>query len=586
MNHALSDIQDRRAILDRVAQRFARLYPQSAARCMQRLRLRLQPFNDQVEAAGVARWDHRTNVLITYGDSIRHNGEVPLQTLSGFLNKHLADIVDHVHILPFTPYSSDDGFSVIDYVSVNPALGRWDDIEAIGGRFRLMFDLVLNHCSRHSGWFRDYVAGVAPGLHYFVEVTPGEDLSQVVRPRSSPLLTQIETRLGTRWVWTTFSDDQIDLNFANADVLFEFIDILLYYLRRGVSIIRLDAIAYLWKQIGTNCIHRPQTHEVVKLLRDVLELVAPYAIVLTETNVPHEENISYFGAGDEAHMVYNFTLPPLLLHAMVSGNARHLTQWAATLKPPPPGCSYLNFTASHDGIGVRPLEGILTTEEIGNLVQHVRALGGFVNEKANADGTTSPYEMNITYFDAMGRPEVDDLDRKVDRFVCSQAVALALRGVPAVYIHSLLGTPNDVAGVQRLGYNRAINRHKWDRDLLQQRLDDATTPQARVFRRMKELLAIRAKQPAFHPDAPQQVLDLDPRIFALQRTSLDEKQIIICLHNLSGKQIRLSEQTLAPHFNTASGGHNLITNRTHKASQTTLQPYQVCWLTNQMQRGA
>jgi len=121
-----------------------------------------------------------------------------------------------------------------------------------------------------------------------------------------------------------------------------------------MRIARLDAVAFLWKELGTNCLHLPETHELVKLFRDVCEIVAPRAIILTETNVPHAENVSYFGQGDEAHMVYQFSLPPLLLHAFITGNGQYLTHWASGLEPPPAGCTFFNFTASHDGVGVRP----------------------------------------------------------------------------------------------------------------------------------------------------------------------------------------------------------------------------------------
>ncbi|MFH0910728.1 MAG: alpha-amylase family glycosyl hydrolase, partial [Planctomycetota bacterium] len=302
-------------------------------------------------------------VLITYGDTIRRADEKPLRTLRRFLEERLTGVVNTVHILPFFPYSSDDGFAVTDYRTVRPELGRWQDIRAIGARFRLMFDLVLNHASVRGPWFQDYLNGILPGRRYFLERDAGEDLSQVVRPRSSPLLTEVLTPLGPRRIWTTFGADQADLNFANPDVFFEMLDILFLYLSMGAGMIRLDAIAYLWKEPGTPCIHLPQTHEIVKLLRDILSYVSPQAILVTETNVPHAENVSYFGAGDEAHMVYRFGLPPLVLHALRSGSARPLTRWAEGLSAPPEGCAFLNFTASHDGIGLRPIEGILTARE-------------------------------------------------------------------------------------------------------------------------------------------------------------------------------------------------------------------------------
>ncbi len=534
---------ERRRILTRIESRLARLYgDERAASCTARLKLLMSCY-DRLAAArrDGERWSERESLLITYGDSIRKSNEKPLCTLKAFLDRHCADSISCVHILPFFPWSSDDGFSVIDYRKVDPQLGDWDDVRALGQKFSLMFDLVLNHCSKHSDWFSDYIAGVAPHTDYFIDVEPGTDLSQVVRPRQSPLLTQVQTRHGERWVWTTFSEDQVDLNFANPDVLLEFIDILLGYFAAGARIIRLDAIAYLWKRIGTNCIHLPETHEVVKLMRDIVDLVDPLLLLLTETNVPHAENVSYFGDGDEAHIVYNFSLPPLVLLALQTGSGAHLTRWAKELSDPPDNCTYLNFTASHDGIGVRPLEGLVDAEERDWLVERVQQLGGQVSSRSNPDGTASPYELNITYFDAMGRPGEDDLTLKIRRFLCSQAIALALRGIPAIYIQSLVAASNDMEGLRRLGYARAINRHKWDEDDLRGRLKNRKSQHARVLNAYKHMLAVRREQAAFHPDAPQRVHDLGEAVFVIERRERESDRSLFCLHNLTGD---LAEVTL------------------------------------------
>jgi hypothetical protein len=245
--------------------------------------------------------------LITYGDQVTEPGKPPLQTLAEVLEEHIAGIVTGIHLLPFFPYSSDDGFSVIDYTTVKPELGTWADIERLGRSFRLMFDAVINHISAESAWFRAFIEGNRRYQDYFITVEPGIDLSDVVRPRAKPLLTPIQTTEGEKLVWTTFGPDQIDLNYANPDTLLDIIDVLLLYVEKGVEVIRLDAIAYLWKKIGTSCIHLEETHRVVRLFRAVLDAVAPHVILITETNVPHEENVSYFGNGhDEAQMVYQF----------------------------------------------------------------------------------------------------------------------------------------------------------------------------------------------------------------------------------------------------------------------------------------
>jgi sucrose phosphorylase len=466
------------------------------------------------------RWSERDVVLITYGDQIhpsenRPHNATPLATLREWLSfEQLQGLLSVVHLLPFSPYSSDDGFSVIDYRQVASEIGTWDDVRDLADDFDLMFDLVLNHVSAHSEWFAEYRRGEPPWEHFFIECDPEEDLSQVTRPRSLPLLTPVETVEGERHVWTTFSSDQVDLNFAEPAVLAEMLDILLEYVDRGARIVRLDAIAYLWKRLGTNCIHLPETHQVVKLMRDVLDLVAPEVILLTETNVPHRENVSYFGDGDEAHMVYQFSLPPLVLDAFIHADATPLKNWLASLEPPEPGTTYFNFTSSHDGIGMRPLEGLVSDERLHSLVEAVRKRGGRVNTRRRADGSEAPYELNVTYVDALGGDasvEGDGVaydDEHLRRFMATQAIMLSLQGIPGVYFHCLVGSPNDLDAVEQSGQNRRINRHKyrWD-ELIAATSTDSF--QRKVLAEYSRMLEIRRHQPAFHPDAVQIPLALE-----------------------------------------------------------------------------
>lgn len=552
-----------RDIADRIQRRLAYLYGDEAVPgLMRRLRMMMGRYGIGLEpvASPGPRWDENESILITYADSISTEGEAPLKTLHSFLNRHAKGAIKTVHLLPFYPWSSDDGFSVIDYRKVDSRYGEWSDIEHLGGDFRLMFDLVLNHCSRRSQWFRDFVVGIAPARDYFLPTDPKLDLSDVVRPRSLPLLTKTATRSGKKWVWTTFSADQVDLNWQNPDVLFEFFDILFLYLAKGSAILRLDAVAFLWKEIGTNCLHLPQTHEVVKLFRDLLDVVAPGAVLLTETNVPHEENISYFGDGDEAHMVYNFALPPLLLHALLRNDGTHLTEWASGLPDLPEGQTFFNFTASHDGIGVRPLQGLVDNSERDWLVGEVKKRGGRVSTRSMPDGSDSPYELNITYLNALSDLENPELG--LTRFLCSQAILMSLRGVPAVYIHSLLGTPNDQAGVEATGQNRSINRHQYDLGDLNAVLADGDSVQARVFARMLEWLGRRRNHPAFHPDAPMEVLDLGTGIFAFVRSSSDGQEKIACVFNLTPEPVKVKPGELDSSLTKAGETRDLLSGET------------------------
>ena len=558
----------------RIAARLRRLYGRERA---EGISTRLSAILDAAAEGRAARgWSERDVVLITYGDTIRSAGEPPLRTLGRFARERLADTFSAVHILPFFPYSSDDGFSVIDYERVRDDLGDWGDIQALARDFRVGFDLVLNHASVDSEWFRQFLADEHPGRDFFVTADRDADLTAVVRPRSLPLLTAFDTAAGRRHVWTTFSADQVDLDFANPELLMAFVEIVLGYAAQGAGLLRLDAVAFLWKRLGTNCLHLPETHEVVKLLRDVLEIAAPDTWLLTETNVPHAENVSYFGEGDEARLVYQFSLPPLLLQALIRGDARHLTAWAASLEPPPQGCGYLNFTASHDGIGVRPLEGLVPAAERDALIDHLRARGVHVATKRDADGGDSPYELNVTYVDALRGDRGETEAVHAARFLASQTVPLALRGIPAVYIQSLFGAHDWVDGVTESGRPRTINRRGWDEDELLARIDSAGSFHHRVFSELLRRLRIRRTRPAFHPDAEQRVLDLGPDLFAVERRSGSD--LVLALTNVTAHDVSLPD--LGPRARDTGGWLDLLEPGAPARSlhEVRLAPYGCSWL--------
>ncbi|MGB3402307.1 MAG: sugar phosphorylase [Microcoleaceae cyanobacterium] len=528
------------------------------------------------------KWSEDNIILITYGDSIyrEENSEPPLKTLNYFLNQYLKETITGVHILPFFPYSSDDGFSVIDYLTVNPELGGWEEIENIANQFDLMTDLVINHVSSKSEWFQQFKQAEKPGCNYFIEVDPQTDLSNVVRPRSSPVLVEVETVDGIKNVWATFSEDQIDINFANPDVLLEFIKIILFYLEKGARYIRLDAVGFLWKEIGTNCIHLPQTHAVIKLLREIVQMVDSKVALITETNVPNRENLSYFGNRNEAHMIYNFSLPPLLLNALIQGKADHLKTWMMSMPPAPIGCAYFNFTASHDGIGLRPVEGLLNQTEYEILLDTMRQFGGKISMRVMPDGRESPYELNISLFDAMKGTIKGEDQWQIQRFICSQTIMMSLEGIPAFYIHSLLGTHNDNDKRQKTGRNRSINRHQWQIETLEKQLNNPDSEHSIVLRELCRRIQIRRRQTAFHPNATQYTLQLKQSLFGFWRQSIIRDQSIFCVFNLTDlpQILRLSDLNLVcvdPWCDLISG--EMITDI---YSQMMLHPYQAVWITN------
>ncbi len=527
-------------------------------------------------------WDERSVILITYGDQVRREGQSALEAQRQFLLDYEIDkVVSGVHILPFFPYSSDDGFSVIDYGEVDPAVGDWPDVHRLGDSFRMMFDFVVNHCSQHNEWFKKYLKSEAPYTGYFIDVDPSTDLSAVTRPRSLPLLTPFETSQGTKHVWTTFSDDQVDLNFECPDVLLEGLEILLSYVQHGASVIRLDAIGFLWKRIGTTCIHLPETHAVIKLMRDLLDDLAPGTVLITETNVPHEENVSYFGDGDEAHAVYQFSLSPLLLDAMYTGDASLLGEWLSKLEHPGERMTFFNFTASHDGVGMRPLEGLVSRERLDALVECVRERGGLVSTRRRPDGTDSPYELNITYLSALGAPGGLPSDVHARRFLTTQGLMVALRGMPGIYFHSLVGTENYTEGVKETGRNRTINRRKFDSDELRALLADESSVQRKVFDGYRRMLAVRTTQPAFHPDADQKVLDAGHRsMIAFERMSLDGQQRILVLTNFGDQAVTVDLGRLA--FSSRRGadvGKDLLSDKAAAGGKYELGPHEIAWLT-------
>lgn len=525
-------------------------------------------------------WDQSNVIMITYGDSLLEEEQSPLTTLLNFSQEFLSDTINGIHILPFFPYSSDDGFSIIDYYQVNPSLGNWDQINAIADQFQLMSDLVINHCSSQSEWFQQFRRGESPGNGYFFCANPDDDLSEVIRPRTNDLLQPVETPEGLRYVWCTFSFDQIDLNYTNPHLLREVVKIVKMHLDHGVQIFRLDAIAFIWKVPGTTCLSLPETHEIVRLLRTLIQFVSPKALILTETNIPNRENLAYFGNSNEAHAIYNFSLPPLLVNALLCGSCQHLKTWMMSMPPALHGTTYLNFIASHDGIGLRPAEGLMDEAEIDQMVTMMEQFGGRISMRSLPGGEKRPYEINIALIDAMKGTVDGEDDWQRERFLCAHAIMIALEGIPAIYIHSFLGTNNDQDAVEQTGHNRSINRHRWDYNQLTELLSDEACSHTRVFRGLCHLLQIRRRQPAFHPNATQFTLHLGDAVFAFWRQSMDRQQSIFALNNVSNAEqvVPLSEINLIG----TDSWIDLISGEvyTNLRAELTLQPYQVVWLTN------
>jgi len=538
----------------RIHQLLGEIYdPAGATDCGGRIAAALEAFRQSPCPPGRAPEEsgltERDALLIAYADQVHEPDASPLESLRRFARAvRLQDVITGIHLLPFYPWSSDDGFAVKDLLAVAPEYGTWDDIARLGGEFDLMFDAVFNHLSAESEWFQHYLADEPAYRDFFVAVDGDPDLSAVVRPRALPLLTVVNGPNGPRKNWTTFSADQVDLNYRNPAVLAAIVEALLFYVGKGARFIRLDAVAFLWKEIGTPCLHLPKTHRIIQLLRAVLDEVAPAVRLITETNVPHRDNLSYFGDGtNEAHLVYNFALPPLVLHAMLTGCAERLTRWARSIVLPSDRVTFFNFLASHDGIGLNPARGILDDGEIAALVLRAQEQGGLISYKHLPDGSQVPYELNINYLDALSNPAVAEPPELVARrFLTAQAILLCLQGMPGIYFHSLFGSRGDRTAVESSGIKRRINREKLARATLHTELQDTASLRGRVFGGFRALLQFRQMHPAFAPASAQRVLALDPRVFAILRETAGGRDRILCLHNVGGETVRVHTSGAVP----------------------------------------
>ncbi|WP_121628852.1 sugar phosphorylase [Poseidonibacter antarcticus] len=563
-----------------INKRLHRLYPEEIAqKALDSIIHLIYKYKERIDSKEY-HLSQKDIILITYGDQVSKNSEPTLHTLKEFMDNHLKGVINSIHILPFYPYSSDDGFSVVNYSAVDPHMGSWREVESLSSEYRIMVDGVINHISQFSDWFKSFLAGDKYFKDFFIELDPTTDLSKVVRPRATPLLHEYLDNEGKiHNVWTTFSKDQVDLNYKSYKVLRSVLAALFYYIEKGATLIRLDAIAFIWKELGTQCVHLPQTHELIQLMREVIHEVAPEVIIITETNVPHHENISYFGSGnDEAQMVYNFALPPLLLNSIVCSNTNKLTTWAKTLELPNDKVCFFNFTASHDGIGLRPVKGILSDEEIDTLEQRVKDHGGLVSYRAEEDGSKSAYELNCSYIDALSNPK-DEQFLRVKRMLVTQATVLAMPGVPGIYFHSLVGSQNYKDGVKHSGINRTINREKYNIDWLENELSTLGSLAKTIFDSYKRMISIRINEDAFNPFTKFVFLELDERVFIIDKFSVNNEDRILALNNYSNEEVTITlpkeiklplQDILCSNFCEESSEK--------KESTITLEPYQVMWL--------
>ena len=518
----------------------------------------------------------KTSLVISYGDNIYSNQSSSMKIFQKFFQKNLEKLFDTIHFLPFYPSSSDSGFAVKDHYQIDKKIGNWSDLKKISKSKKIMADVVINHASARGLWFKNFLKRKKPGKDYFLTVNSKFNTSKVVRPRDHKLLKKIKIFEKNDYLWRTFSPDQIDLNFKNPSVLLRFIKIIIHLINNGVTIFRLDAIAYLWKQNGTKCINLSQTHEIIKLLRVVTSLLNVQTLIITETNLPEKENLSYFGKNNEANWVYNFSLPPLLIHAFLFENSSYLNQWSRKLPSTKHGNCYLNFIASHDGIGIRPTEGILNEKTLSSFLKRLKKNGSKFSYRKVQNKSKKVYEANITVFDALRK---SDFDPKglffLERYVSAHAIMVSFEGIPAVYFNSLFGKSNDEAKYIITGNNRDVNRYKWNFNNITTKLRDKKSKQSIFYRNIGALLETKRKQKAFHPNASRININLGPKIFCFKRISKDKKQSIICMTNLSSK-------IQTPNFKKIGNYRDLLNSnlKFREGTALILKPFQTVWLTN------
>ena len=518
----------------------------------------------------------KTSVLISYGDSLLDsNKEKSIKIFRKFYKKNLGNFFEIIHFLPFYPSSSDSGFAVKDHYQVDKKLGSWSDIYQQSKRTNIMADIVINHASSKGLWFKNFLSNKSPGKEYFLTVGEKFDTSKVIRPRENKLLKKITIFKKNNFIWRTFSDDQIDLNFKNPKVLLRFIKIMINLLNHGVNIFRLDAIAYLWKKSGSKCVNLKETHEIIKLLRTICNSLKTQSIIVTETNLPEKENLSYFGKNnDEAQWIYNFSLPPLLVHSFLFEDSTYLNKWNKKLPNTKMGNNYLNFIASHDGIGMRPVEGYLTKEKLSLLFKRLKKNGGQLSHRKIQGSSKKVYEANITLFNAFQRTDYDKKGRFfLERYVSAHAIMIAFEGVPAIYFNSIFGTSNDEYKYIISGNKRDLNRYKWNKKRLDNLLKDKTSKQSIFSKQILNLLSIKKQNKAFHPNAKRENLNMGKKIFCFKRTSLDKKQILYNITNLSSKYQKLK-------FNYKFSKYKNLLDKTNISQKTELKPFETLWLSN------
>lgn len=422
-------------------------------------------------------------MLITYADSLGKN----LKELHSVLSRYFTGTVGGVHILPFFPSSADRGFSPTRYDTVAPEFGTFEDIRALGKEYGLMFDFMVNHISRKSPYFEDFLLHkeASPYKDYFIRYKDfwenGEPTQKQVdaiykrKPRAPYYEAQFADGT-TEKVWCTFSEDQIDLN-VKTEATRQFIRATLENMcAQGASFIRLDAFAYAVKKAGGSCFF--EEPDIWELLQDIQKITQAHGVeILPEI---HEHYSIQMKLAEKGYWVYDFALPMLVLHALYTGRGERLKHWLDI-------CPRKQFTTldTHDGIGVVDVADLLTEEEILETKELLFQKGANVKRAYNTEAYNNLdiYQINCTYYSALGN--------KDQSYLLARALQFFAPGIPQVYYVGLLAGENDIPLMESTKNGRDINRHGYTLEEIEQ------TMQRPVVQRLRELMHLRSLHPAF-----------------------------------------------------------------------------------------
>ena len=525
------------------------------------------------------KWDESYAVLITYADGVIKEGEATLVTLRDLLSNYFGSLSKVVHILPFLKSTSDGGFAVSSHKSLEEKFGSWEDLKSFSSKHYLMADLVLNHVSSSHPWVQQFIKCQEPGLSNVLSPSKDLDWKNVIRPRSSSLFSQINTDDGIKQVWTTFGPDQVDLNWLNPKMIIDFLILIITYLSNGIKWLRLDAVGFIWKEPGTTCLHLPKAHSIVKILRILLNDLLKDGVLITETNVPQKENLSYLIPEDEADMAYNFPLPPLLLEAIITSRADILNSWICDWPELPETTTLFNFTASHDGVGLRALEGLMNEQRIKDLLINCEKRGGLVSHRRLSNGEDKPYELNISWWSAMEDSGRDSNRFQYERFLLTQLLVMSLKGVPAFYLPALLASENDIKSFSITGQRRDLNREKFKSEKLSAVFRNPESNAYKNLRYLRNAMDVRSKLPQYHPQSQMECLSKNRGDIVVIKRGFGSNAIF-SIHNMTENKInyRFIDYEFTKLIKNDLNMQDYLTSNKYNSSNIELDPFQVIWL--------